>query len=650
MGDDSSVYFELGMKKVKTRYKGKANGNPLILQKKRNGYVGWLVLSFALVLCTLVFDSRLLDSSNIVRFVATSFFLTGCSVFFVRKSLRYPANMSLLASLLLLLLMLLSMAWADNVQEALFESVRFGVALSLFLLSYNLFAKHPIRSVVWMSRVSFIVFVLAMGMALLQIDGAGDMRWNSRYCVTSLFTHKSTFSMMLVLISAFPAMRILMPIKKSRWLYVLVLVGALSMIAFLQSRAVLIAIVVAGFVALLSWLFRRMRVTRVKKNVVSVAFALIMGGVLMSGSYWFSHLDDLGARDASGIRSNASFYERQTLWTTTFRMVQEKPLAGCGAGNWKVSHPSASVRDIFSVDILDFNFVRPHNEYLKVISELGIIGLVLMMLIISSFFVDAFWGAVGRNRIIVSVGSSVIGGLCTFAVFDFPFDRMETLCWTMLIAGCVCARCAHPAKRVDAYFIKGSITIALFCACLLGCGRWYSEKCVKSILGYVHRGVWNKVEMLSREAYKPWVNLTTNGIPVAYYEAMSLEYQGKSALEAFRRAYHDAPYNKQVLTDLGRLEYVEAHRVDVSIELLKEAIRISPSYSYAYFNLAQVYILEGRISEARSLLSGMDFQSKQAKIDALIWQYHQGEDVVYYQEQVVPAEQEMRDHLLFQLQ
>lgn len=240
-----------------------------------------------------------------------------------------------------------------------------------------------------------------------------------------------------------------------------------------------------------------------QKNVVSVAFALIMGGVLMSGSYWFSHLDDLGARDASGIRSNASFYERQTLWTTTFRMVQEKPLAGCGAGNWKVSHPSASVRDIFSVDILDFNFVRPHNEYLKVISELGIIGLVLMMLIISSFFVDAFWGAVGRNRIIVSVGSSVIGGLCTFAVFDFPFDRMETLCWTMLIAGCVCARRAHPAKRVDAYFIKGSITIALFCDCLLGCGRWYSEKCVKSILGYVHRGVWNKVEMLSREAYMP---------------------------------------------------------------------------------------------------------------------------------------------------
>ena len=83
---------------------------------------------------------------------------------------------------------------------------------------------------------------------------------------------------------------------------------------------------------------------------------------------------------------------------------------------------------------------------------------------------------------------------------------------------------------------------------------------------------------------------------------------------------------------------------------MKEAIRISPSYSYAYFNLAQVYILEGRISEARNLLAGMDFQSKQAKIDALIWQYHQGEDVVYYQEQVVPAEQEMRDHLLVQLQ
>ena len=171
-------YNELKMKKANVRYKSETKGNRLVLQKKKNGYVGWLVLSVAIVLCTLVFDSQLLDSSNIVRFVVTSFFLTGYSLLYVRRSLRYPANVGGLASLLLLLLLLLSMAWADNVQEALFESVRFGVALSLFLLSYNLFVKHPIRSVVWLSRASFIVFVMAMGMALSQIDSAGDMRWS----------------------------------------------------------------------------------------------------------------------------------------------------------------------------------------------------------------------------------------------------------------------------------------------------------------------------------------------------------------------------------------------------------------------------------------------------------------------------------------
>ena len=514
-------YNELKMKKANVRYKSETKGNRLVLQKKKNGYVGWLVLSVAIVLCTLVFDSQLLDSSNIVRFVVTSFFLTGYSLLYVRRSLRYPANVGGLASLLLLLLMLLSMAWADNVQEALFESVRFGVALSLFLLSYNLFVKHPIRSVVWLSRASFIVFVMAMGMALSQIDSAGDMRWSSRYCVTSLFTHKSTFCMMLMMVSAFPAMRILMPIKKSRWLYVLMLVGAFSMIAFLQSRAVLIAIVVAGLVVLLYWIFKRMRLTGVKKNVVTVVVALLMGGSLIGGSYCFSHLDDLGARDSAGIRSSASLYERQTLWTTTFRMVQEKPLTGCGAGNWKVDYPSVSVRDIFSVDILDFNFIRPHNEYLKVISELGIIGFVLMMLIISSFFVDAFLCTIGRNRIIVSVGVSVIGGLCSFAVFDFPFDRMETLCWTMLIAGCVCARCGHSAKQVKSYFIMGGIPIALFCACLLGFGRWHSEKCVKSILEYVHRGAWSKVEMswVPIGAYSLYFLL---GFPVLVYCVISL--------------------------------------------------------------------------------------------------------------------------------
>lgn len=49
---------------------------------KKNGYMGWLVLSFAMVLCTLVFDSQLLDSSNIVRFLVTSFFSDGELVVF----------------------------------------------------------------------------------------------------------------------------------------------------------------------------------------------------------------------------------------------------------------------------------------------------------------------------------------------------------------------------------------------------------------------------------------------------------------------------------------------------------------------------------------------------------------------------------------
>lgn len=383
------------------------------IHKSTNPHLnGWVILSFAIVLCTLVFDSQLIDSSNIVRFVVTSIFLTGGSLFFVRRFLLYPANVGSLAALLLLLLMFLSIVWADNAQEALFESVRFGVALSVFLLSYNIFAKHPMHSVVWMSRVSLIVFVASMGMALWQISNAGDMRWSSRYCVTSLFTHKSTFCMMLMLVSAFPIMRILMPIKKFRWLYVLMVLGALSMIAFLQSRGVLVAVAMAGIVAFLLWLSRKKCIMGGRKIVVSVVVALIMGGALMGGFYGFSHLDDLGARDSEGIRSNASLYERQTLWTTTLRMVHENPLVGCGAGNWKVSYPSVSVRDIFSVDILDFNFVRPHNEYLRVVSELGIIGFMLLMLMLSSFFVDAFFGSVGRNRTIVSVGASIIGGLC----------------------------------------------------------------------------------------------------------------------------------------------------------------------------------------------------------------------------------------------
>jgi O-antigen ligase len=78
---------------------------------------------------------------------------------------------------------------------------------------------------------------------------------------------------------------------------------------------------------------------------------------------------------------------RTDIWTVGWRMVQAHPLLGVGAGNFPVSSIHYLLRPgalSFTAYIVDTPKV-PHNIYLEVLAELGVVGLVgfLAVLVIS---------------------------------------------------------------------------------------------------------------------------------------------------------------------------------------------------------------------------------------------------------------------------
>ena len=155
-------------------------------------------------------------------------------------------------------------------------------------------------------------------------------------------------------------------------------------------------------------------------------------------------------------------------------------------------------------------------------------------------------------------------------------------------------------------------------------------------------GKWARV----REAQTPFCTLTPLGAPFAYYQGMAQEYMGRPAREAFARALRCSPYHKQSLNDLARCVYTDTHDADSAAALFREAIRISPSFSYAYFNLAQLYLMEGQPESAREVLLRLDLDGKEQRIRRLVWHYHSGETADYYYNHLVDAERQMRDQLL----
>ena len=90
----------------------------------------------------------------------------------------------------------------------------------------------------------------------------------------------------------------------------------------------------------------------------------------------------------------------------TFHMVDNKPWLGCGVGNWKICHPNVSTQDVFSIDVLDHAFVRPHNDYLRILSETGYIALFLLLFSMCYMLVDGGYLCV-RECVFIGVTSVV---------------------------------------------------------------------------------------------------------------------------------------------------------------------------------------------------------------------------------------------------
>lgn len=619
------------------------------LQRLRRQRVLFVLTGLMICVTTLAFSPVLADISNVVRFSCMALMLMlGC--LFSVYSKQVPVTVGTVAFALFVLFQAVSMLWAVNRAEALFDVCKWVMALYVILFSYNLFRQYPAKSVVMMVYVSAIVCAVSLAVAIIQAVRIGDLSSANRYGIVSLFTHKGTYSMMMLLTMVFPIMGLRLRLRKIRFVSIFVVLIQIGILLFLQARAVWLAGIASLLIMLLLWPLR-FRDVKIQWRLVGILIlAVVMAFVLVGGSRCFAHLQLSGPDQRGGVLANASVYERQSLWRMTFRMIDNKPLTGCGAGNWKVCYPEASVRDVFSIDMLDYQFVRPHNDYLRVLSETGYLSLALLMLALSSLVVNASIAAGRRLRYGKMAGTAVAFfiGVMIFAIFDFPFDRMELLLWISIGCGAIIAFANQGRSIRNRKVFNGVGAILMAFVFFVGACHWKSEAYGAEIVNHLHRGNWKVVERLSMSARKPLCNLTPTAVPYAYYEAMAKEYLQKPALETYRKALHDSPYNKKILNDLGRLEYVVNHDVETATSYLKESIRISPGYSYAYFNLAQVYLHENQKEKAAEVLQQLDLEYKQLHMIEMVWHYHQDETANHYVHESIPAEIAYKERLLEQ--
>lgn len=218
--------------------------------------------------------------------------------------------------------------------------------------------------------------------------------------------------------------------KRNR-IFAFILLGILSVgIVFSYGRAAWISVVVAIGVLILILL-------RIKFWVIAVTFL-----ILVTTFFTFQHqiLDRLSknkqdssqnfaehVQSITNISSDASNLERINRWQAAIRLYNERPILGWGPGTYQFVYSpfqSSQEKTIISTNLGDKG--NAHSEYLGPLSEMGIPGTAIIILLIIYFIITGLKTYKYGDLKVKIISLIALLGLVTYFTHGFLNNFLDT--------------------------------------------------------------------------------------------------------------------------------------------------------------------------------------------------------------------------------
>jgi O-antigen ligase len=239
-----------------------------------------------------------------------------------------------------------------------------------------------------------------------------------------------------------------------------------------------------------------------------------------------------------------SMQARFAVWKGTANLIRENPFFGLGLNNWGLEIPRFASLLIEPDAFMGFVYQRVHNDFLWVISEVGIFGFICY----AGIFVFGLYYAVRTRNILALIGLS---GYLVIANLSFPKERafhsMILIAYLALsVRGCRKIKTPTFAKPVA--LIVLCLTVAVFSLCHI------SERHIRKMA--IARDMKNWPEVLAESRKISFIR-TMDGltIPVKWYTAEAHYHLGNSeqAVADTFMAFRHSPNNLYVLDRMGQM-------------------------------------------------------------------------------------------------
>jgi hypothetical protein len=161
------------------------------------------------------------------------------------------------------------------------------------------------------------------------------------------------------------------------------------------------------------------------------------------------------AATLASTSNDASFQWRRQMWSNATTMIGQKPITGWGLGQFGMVVGSfddtAPPRNQVEREGVSLTSI-PHNEYLQIGAELGLVGLGLYLAVLGAFFFQGFralpriQGDTRKWLLVAAMGAMAAQMVDAIGNPGWRFGDVSPLFWLMMGVGMACTR-THRERR-----------------------------------------------------------------------------------------------------------------------------------------------------------------------------------------------------------
>lgn len=516
---------------------------------------------------------------------------------------------------------IVSLANAAVLSETFYGLSKLWIVISFFTMTVVLLRADLITSK-QLVNAGIIFGCAALGTALVDMTEKtlrGENLFHWVYTILGSFGNKNLLTSILFLCLPF----FMIGLRGRRLVRVVSFVSLLLIIAFMVILRTRITMIATAVFFGLFILFYGVGYFKGKLRLLAGAFVAltIVAFVFFSGGIGRGSAD--AEKYFSRLLSANTLGERFLFWRNSWAMFREHPF-GVGLGNWQIYFPKYGLGQFDSEIANGITTVqRPHNDFLWVLCETGILGFAVFLCIFAvvicrSSRMIKLAGDKDEKWLSVSLFSSIVG-FVLIAFFDFPMERIEHLVLLTLLFALVVHRyettkgnsLAVPiGKTALVFFVVCSACFSLYVAGT----RFLAEKNVYKLQAARTGGYSQEVLKFATNAESALYQIDSKTIPMQWYKGVA-EFSMRQYAESqasFENAYRLTPYNIHAMNNLASCYEVNGDRKS-AIALYGKALRISPLFEEARLNLAAVYFNDKQFEKAFETIDSCATTSKDPK-------------------------------------